>query len=211
MEFGDIDGSNLGIVGLPIPSPLYALLHEQDIKGAEKWLRVNDEHPSVQPYRITLMVQENRFSTEYKPVSYFMRGPRLNPQVADSPFNRTTAQGFSGDPREVAEAADRLWTYWEKPRPADGGQPPEFPDTVDVADVMEIDLGDWNEYLRAAQKHAKDSTRYLCIGAPRYPLYWTCVGMAFLDDQELHQHPDYDALDAFARMPGFDTRGNPID
>jgi hypothetical protein len=211
MEFGDIDGTNLSVIGLPIPTPLFTLLHKQDIVAAEKWLRNNNDHPSLQPYRVTLMIQENRFSTDLKPVSYFLRGPRIDPDLADNPFNRTTQAGYSSDPREMAEAADRLWTHWEKPKTVDGGQPAQFPDSVDVADVVEIDLGDWDGYLKDAQKHARDNNPYKCIGAPRYPLYWTCVGMAFLDDQELHQHPDYDALDAFARMPGFDTRGKPID
>ena len=209
-DFGDINGANMGVAGLPIPGPLFALLKQNDIQEAEKWLRKNDDHASIQPYRVTLLVQENRFASDLKPVTYFIRGPRIDPAIADSPHIRTGSSGYSGDPREVAGAADKLWQYWEKPKQGPDEVPSQFPDTVDVGDVMEIDLQDWQDYLKAAQKYARDSTNYFCIGAPRYPLYWTCSGMAFVDEQEAHQHPDYDLLESFARMPGHDTRGNPI-
>lgn len=210
IDFGDINGANLSVVGLRIPAPLFSLLKANNVSAAERWMRAYDQHAALQPYRVTLYVQEHRFATDLKPVTYFIRGPRINPEIADSPFHRSGDQGFSGDPREVAEAADKLWTYWEKPRAQNGDAPSQFPDTVDVGDIMEIDLQDWHEYLCAAHRYARDSSKFLCIGPPRYPLYWTCVGMAFVDDQEAHQHEHYETLDAFARMPGYDTRGNII-
>lgn len=210
VEFSDVNGADLSIGRLPVPAPLFNLLKEEKLQEAEKWLRANDDHPSLQPYRVTLFVQDSRFSTDLRPVSYFLRGPRQGGAEADSPFARTGAAGYSTDGREVVETADLLWTKWEKP-PSPDGVPAQYPDTVDWADMIEIDLGDWREYLRAAQRHARSSNAYFCIGAPRYPLHWTCQGMAFLDDQEAHQHPDIEILDAFARLPGFDTRGNPID
>lgn len=188
-----------------IPEPLLRLMRRKNQREAEHWLHKHKDHPWLQPHRVTLFVQENRFAPDLKPCSYFIRCPRYNAALdaLENPFARVQQARERGDsdtppnsPTISAHIANALWQKWEGPVVPPGTKRPEYPDTVDQADIMEIDEGDWIEYLRAAHKYSKKDT-YCCVGPPRFPLYWTCTGMAFVDDQEAHNHADYDATNAF--------------
>ncbi len=221
-DFGDINPlAGLDVPRLMIPAPLLRLMRRGTVEQSESWLRHNTTHPWLSPHRVTLMVQENMFSVDLKPVTYFIRCPRydstfaaLSPQQRQAEAVEALASGVpvpnAVDPQIAAYTANMLWTKWEKPEPAPGQPPAAWPDTVNKADILEIDESDWVEYLKAAHKHGKQDT-YFCAGPPRFPLYWTCTGLAFLDDQELHEHEHYDLLGGFAGDHTRNTRGGMVE
>lgn len=222
LDFGDINGAELDIPRLMVPQPLLRLMRRKNqMSGAEAWLHRNKDHAWLHPHRVTLYVQENQFAAHLKPVSYFIRCPRFDCSIDElTPHQKveeTKAALRNGqpppyqvDPQIAAYTANQLWAKWEKPPTPVGQVPSPWPDTVDRADVIEIDEGDWVEYLKSAHKYSKKDT-YFCVGPPRFPLYWTCTGMAFLADQELHDHPDSEILDMFARNPELNTRGGVVE
>ena len=222
VDFGDINGARVESQRLfQIPPPLRVILAAKDVPAAEMWMQRNRQHPWLQPHRVTLFVQDHRFSTDLREVTYFIRCPRLNEAAAQLTPHERLVMGIAAqqagqevpqleEPISAGHIANALWQYWEKPKPAPGEQESAWPDTVDQADIIEIDEGDWDEYLKAALRYAKDGN-FICIGAPRCPMYFTNTALAFLDDQELHEHPDADVLDLFAEDHTRNTRGGDVE
>lgn len=225
IDFSDLSHRNI-IPGVRLPDELIPLLQQEDASAAWRWLETHRGHPLLQPHKVTLYVLENQFATDVRPVTYFIRCSRFNPELAaaQDPHSRILqvsnqqTDGFDmsapPEPNYAAAVADHLWRRWEKPQPVGDAIPSNWPDTVDVADITEIDEGDWDEYLHAAHRHGESggkSGTYFCVGHPRYPLYWTCTSLPFEDDIDLHDMEGMDLLDMFAGDPTRDTRGGVVE
>ena len=209
-----------------IPDELLPLLQQDDPEAAKKWLMDYAQHPGVQPHKVTLYVLENQFATSLRAVTYFIRCARHSEEMFDglNPHQRAQAaqaaaelglpMPAASDAHIAAVLADALWRAWEKPKPVGDQLPSAWPDTVDVADVVEIDEGDWMEYLTAAHRHGDSSTQngnYFCVGHPRFPLYWTCTALPFEDDIDVHELPGTELLDMWAGDPTRNTRGEVVE
>jgi len=185
---------------LPIPGPLVDLLKVGKDVEAEKWLRQNREHPLCQPYLVHLYVQDSRFAPDVRPVAYFIRASRHNPDSVD----RNVVVGAE----QAGQIAEALWQKWERPKPADGSAPPPYPDTVGQASITALDEGDWFEFWKQARRHAGEN--YMCYGPPRFPMYWTATNLPFKDYMHLHDHPDHDITLPWEADPGYDIRGDEV-
>lgn len=225
IDFADLSHQNI-VPGIRLPDELIPLLKQEDAGPAWKWMAQHREHPLLHPHRVTLYVLENQFATDVRPVTYFIRCSRFNPELsaAQDPHARVAQvksemlRGFDmsapPEPNYAAAIADTLWRRWEKPPTPEGQVPSSWPDTVDVADIIELDEGDWDEYLAAAHRYGASGQKdgnYFCVGHPRFPLYWTCTALPFEDDIELHDMEGMDLLDMFAGDPTRDTRGGVVE
>ena len=120
--------------------------------------------PRYQPWKCTLWVQDNRFSTKYRPVTYFTRGP---------------------DPNHSLNLAHQFWVRWEKKGRGISGDA-EFPDIMGTGDALCIDESDWARYLNEARKWGGEKDyEIFYAGNVQHPFFWTCPQMNF--DVEGHQ------------------------
>lgn len=128
------------------------------------YLKNRATDPRYQPWKCTLWIQDNRFSTDYRPVTYFTRGP---------------------DPNHTLNVAHQLWVKWEKK--GRGIDPDaEFPDVMATGDALCIDESDWSRYLEEARKWGGEKGYDIFFaGDARHPFFWTCPQMNF--DVEGHQ------------------------
>lgn len=139
------------------------------------YLKNSATDPRYQPWKCTLWVQDHRFATDYRPVTYFTRGP---------------------DPNHTLNVAHQLWVKWEK---IGRGIDPdaEFPDVMGKGDALCIDESDWVRYLEEARKWgAPKGYEIFGAGDPSYPVFWTCPQMNFdVDGYETTlDHGDYQKI-----------------
>lgn len=192
------------IQGLPVPAPLLIHLRAGDTPAADAWISHNREHPWMQPYMVNAWVLDSRFAVTLRPVTYFMRLPRLGAGKNQSPTQRrndpTAAYTYDGDPGGAGSVVlQYLWRAWEGPEHPENEPPPEFPDLVQDAEFTVLDEQDWEEKVRDALRYAKDK-KFRCLGPPKNPLYFTAIGLTFGDEISLHDHPDKDVMQDMARL-----------
>lgn len=115
-------------------------------------------NPRYQPWKCTLWVQDHRFATDYRPVTYFTRGP---------------------DPNASLNLAHQLWVKWEKK--GMGISPDaEFPDIRGIGDALCIDESDWARYLEEARKWGGEKGyAFHFAGDAGHPFFWTVPQMNF--------------------------------
>ena len=114
--------------------------------------------PRFQPYRVTLLVQDNQFVIDPRPVTYFVRGP---------------------EPRQAIGHAIALWTKWEREAVGIPSHEP-YPSVEGEQEAVIIDESDWKQYAKDARRHGRDvGMEMFLAGDPIHPSFWTVPGLVF--------------------------------